>query len=267
MTLNFVSVSGISDEDQLLSIRQICLEERIDFPLAIGYQVSSMSINQGTQNPRQPLFAELPDLDKRTRDWGFITALHYYTRDNTTILHDLEKIIDSGINPKSLLQFNSLPPSVEILEKVKKMGFRVILKVAVANKSSPDGGYKVWKGDSVEDVTLGNPEPLVKQIFERKDWISYAMFDPSHGTNLELDLSESSLAVRFGKMVVANPELGNIGLIYAGGIKPNNVTQVSQQLRSFFPDRFSIDSEGGVRVDNQLNLKLVCEYLRGYNIA
>lgn len=264
MVINFVSISGISNRDQLVGIKKISLEEKINFPITIGYQVSSMSINKGTQNPRQPKFCELVDLDKRTRDYGFITAVHYYTKDNDTILKDMQAVIDSGISSNSLVQFNSLPPTPAILEKVKKMGFKIILKVAVADKSSPEGGYKVWKGEGVEDVLTGNPLPLFNQVYDRREFLEYAMFDPSHGNKVELDLGQESLAIKFGKMVMNNSALDNMGLIYAGGIKPTNVQRVAQELKSFFPNRFSIDIEGGVRVDDKFDLGLVRDYLRGY---
>ncbi|MEI7718714.1 MAG: hypothetical protein WCI72_02510 [archaeon] len=263
MAKNFVSVSGISDISQLREIRDICLEEKIAFPVAIGYQLSNMSINQGTQNPRQPLFTDLPRLDEQTREYGFTTALHYYTRDNGTILDDMKKIVDCGIRP-TLLQFNSLPPSLDILKQVKEMGFQILLKVAVSNKSSAEGGYKVWKGEGVEDVSTGNVNPLFNQIYERRNFIDYAMFDASHGNNLELDLSQESLAIIFGKMITRNAELNNLGLMYAGGIKPSNVQRVTQQLQGYFPERFSIDTEGGVRVNDKLDLQLVRDYLVGY---
>jgi hypothetical protein len=264
MAINFVAISGISDSDQLKKIKNICLEEKITFPVCIGYQLSNKSINQGTQNPRQPKFLDLADLDKQTRRDGFMTALHYYTRDNNTILEDVQKIIASGINPSSLIQFNSLPPSPNILEQVKKLGFKIILPVAVSHKSSPENGYKVWKGEEVEDVLTGNPDSLYKQIYERRDFIDYAMFDPSHGKKLELNLEENSLAIKFGKKIIENSELDNLGLIYAGGITPINVKRITNQLRSFFPERFSIDIEGGARIDNKLDLKLVRDYLKGY---
>lgn len=267
MAKNFVSISGISNSNQLSAIKNICLEERIDFPITIGYQVSSMSINQGTQNPRQPKFCELSDLDKQTRDYGFTTAIHYYTKDNETILEDMETIVCAAINPESLLQFNSLPPTLEILKKVKEMGFKTILKVAVSDKSSVEGGYKVWKGKDVEDVSTGNPASLFNQVYERRNFLTYAMFDPSHGNKLELDLSQESLAIRFGKMIIANKEIDHLGLIYAGGIKPTNIARVTNQLNSFFPERFSIDIEGGVRINNCLNFDLIRDYLKGYREA
>ena len=55
---NFVSVSGVSNQKQLKTIHQIHQQEGFDFPIVIGYQFSSKSINQGTKNPRQSKFRE-----------------------------------------------------------------------------------------------------------------------------------------------------------------------------------------------------------------
>src|SRR3989344_1700862 len=115
--MNFVSVSAVSDREQLDNIARIYQQEGLNSPLVIGYQVSNKSINQGTQNTRQPKFVELGDIDKVTRDYGFITAVHYYTKDNSTILEDLEKVVDLGVEP-SLLQFNTLPPERATLQGV-----------------------------------------------------------------------------------------------------------------------------------------------------
>ena len=260
MTINFVSVSAVSNREQLTEIAKIYQQECFNFPLVIGYQVSNKSINQGTQSPLQPKFVELGDIDKATRDYGFITAVHYYTKDNTTILADLEKIATLDIEP-SLLQFNTLPPSLETLRRTKEMGFRTIFKVAVSNKQSPKGGYAVWKGECVQDVSSGQVEPLMAQVNDRRDVIDYVMFDPSHGTNLELDLDENRLAVRFGRGIVANEKLSHLGLVYAGGIKPTNVRTLTKLLNHFFPNRVSIDIESGVRINNKLNIDLVRDYL------
>ena len=268
MVKNFVSVSAVSNKEQLAEINRVCKAERLQFPLAIGYQVSHKSINQGTQNPRQPKFANLGELDKETRGYGLITAVHYYTKDNSTIIGDLERIIEIGVNPKlALLQFNTLPPSTEVLRTVKDMAFGVIFKVAVSDKQTPQGGYAVWKGKDVQDVSSGEITPLVKQVYDRRVFIDYAMFDPSHGTNLDLDLNENSLAIRFGKEVTALDGLNHLGLAYAGGIKPNNAQKITKALNSFFPNRVSIDIESGVRIDDKLDLRLVREYLVNYQRA
>jgi phosphoribosylanthranilate isomerase len=260
---NFVSISGITDRTQLQGIHKICQEEVFDFPIVIGYQVSNGSINRGTQNSRQPKFLDLEGLSAETFSYGFLPAIHYYTKDNSTILKDLEKIIKLRIlDSNSLLQFNTLPPSTKILREVKRIGLEIILKVAVSNKQTPKGGYAVWKGKEVQDVKEGEVWPLITQVQARKDFINYIMFDPSHGTNLDLDLDEKSLAVRFGKEIISIEDLNHLGLVYAGGIKPSNVGRVAGALFSFFPARVSIDIESGVRdKENKPDLNLIRNYL------
>ncbi len=264
MTDKFVAISGVSDDEQLKKIYEISQKEGLTFPISIGYQVSNKSINQGTQNPRQPMFTKLGDLSKQTLEYGFIPSVHYYTKNSQAIISDLEQIAQIGVDPNSaLLQFNTLPLSEGALRKVKEMGFDIIFKVAVSDQKS--GGYAVWKGEGVQDVQDGEVNPLVNQVQERKEVIDYTMFDPSHGTNLDLDLNENSLAIRFGKEIVSRSNLNHLGLVYAGGIKPSNVAQVTKSLISFFPkERISIDIESGVRTNNELNLDLVRDYLINY---
>ncbi len=267
MVVNFVSISAVSNKEQLRAVASICQEENFPFPVAIGYQVSNKSVNNHTQNPRQPSFLQLGELCKETRDLGLIPAVHYYTKDNNTIPSDLEIIAETGINPKdTLLQFNTLPPTIETLRIIKEMGYKIIFKVAVSDKQSEQGGYAVWKGESVQDVKAGEVSPLIAQVQERKSLIDYVMFDPSHGTNLDLDLEENSLAVRFGKAITSQADLAHLGLVYAGGIKPNNVERIARSLNLFFPSRVSIDIESGVRTpDNHLDMRLVKEYLVNYH--
>lgn len=264
---NFISVSAITDRDQLEGIANICQEEKFSFPVVIGYQVSNKSINHGTKNSRQPKFEELGDLDRQTRDYGLITAVHYYTKNNRTIKKDLEKITELGIDPsKTLLQLNTLPPSIEILRQVNDIGYKIILKVAVSNKQTPQGGFAIWKGNRVEDVSSERPFNLIGQVYDRREFIDYVMFDPSHGTNLDLNLDEESLAIKFGKVFTLDTDLvqANLGLVYAGGIKPNNVRSVVRTLNKFFPNQFSIDAESGIRTDDRVDLNLVRDYLVGY---
>jgi hypothetical protein len=265
MDKNFVSISAVTNKEQLEGISNICNEEEITFPIVIGYQVSYNSINKKIQGKRQPAFNDLGDLDKRTVDNGFITAIHYHTQDNETLISDLEKVIEQGINPsKTLLQLNALLPTIEILKKIKEMGYKTIFKVAVSDKKSRQGKYSIWGRDGVEDISYGNSGSLISQVHSRKNFIKYAMFDPSHGTNLDLDLSEDSLAIRFGREIINSPEFENIGLVYAGGINPVNVKQLTGLLHKHFPNRFSIDTESGVRTNNQLDLELIKDYLKGY---
>jgi len=260
---NFVSISGISYIKQLQEIDKICQEEFFNFPIVIGYQVSNKSINLGTQNPRQPKFKKLGNLSKQTLEYGFIPSIHYYTKDDQAIISDLEKVAEGGVEPNSgLLQFNTLPFSKDVLMRVKKMGFNIIFKVAVSDKQTSEGGYAVWKGKDTQDVKEGSIKPLIAQVQERRDFIDYVMFDPSHGTNLNLDLNEKSLAIRFGKEITSIKDLNHLGLVYAGGIKPNNVERVVKNLYSFFPHKISIDTESGIRnKENQLDLNLVKDYL------
>ncbi|MEK6925975.1 MAG: hypothetical protein AABW50_01715 [Nanoarchaeota archaeon] len=258
---NFVSISGITNCFQVRNIALFKSQEKIPSLVTVGYQVSNKSINQGIQNPRQPAFSELVDLASYAYREGIVSSFHYYTKDNETIISDLEKLAKSGVTKfYPLLQFNTLPPSVDILKKTKELGFKTILKVNVSNKKT--GGYAVWKQEDTQDASSGNVDVLLNQVMERYKFIHYVMFDPSHGTNLPLDFSENSLAVRFGKGIKEDPELNSLGLVYAGGIGPDNVGQVARTLNSYFPDGVSIDIESKVRTsDDKLDSNLVREYL------
>jgi len=264
MRENFVSISGVSNKDQLKEIDSLCAKEQFDFPVVIGYQVSNKSINQKTRNSRQPLFSDIGNLIEETYERGMIPAIHYYTKDHETVLEDLEKVARAS-DRSIVLQFNTLPLDVGTLSRVRDVGFKIIFKVSVSNKNNPEGGYAVWKGDNVTDVSSGSIDPLIEQVAERKDAIDYVMFDPSHGTNLELNLEANSLAVRFGKDISGNPDFDHLGLVYAGGIKPSNVERVVSSLTSFIPEhRISIDIESGVRTNDALNMSLIEGYLRNY---
>jgi len=233
MVENFVSVSGISCMDELCRVRRIKKEMGFRQPVVVGYQVSNRSINELTQNKRQPKIRDLKMLDSATRDFGFRTAIHYYTKDNGTVLFDLEKIAERVIDPcDTLLQFNTLPLDLDVLEKVKSFGYNLIFKVAVADKRNASERYAVWKGDNVTDINGGDISLLVNHAVERQEFIDYVMFDQNHGTNLELDLGEESLAVIFGQELLSRSGFERKGLVYAGGINPGNVKEIVTQPAS-----------------------------------
>ena len=261
----FVSVSGISTADELEKINDISESKNFKFPLVIGYQLSNKSINQGTKNLRQPNFSDLESLARKTVEFGMIPAFHYYTKSLDTTLDDLRKLASKVYAPQALIQFNTLPLSNETLEDVKDIGFGIIFKVAVSDIKS--GGYSVWQGSEVEDALSGNPETLFEQVRERKDFIDYAMFDPSHGTDFTLNLDRNSLAIRLGKKIISDPSLMHLGLVYAGGINPANVENLTRQLYENLPeDKICIDIESGVRnKDDSLNLNKVRDYLVNYS--
>ena len=262
MNENFVCVSGIKSGNELSCIDGIRKGYNLNFPIAIGFQVSNKSIHQKTVNARQPKFSDLSQLDAMARQCGFVPAIHYFTKDNETIAGDLEIIannIDMG-NGSTLLQFNTLPAEIDVLKKAKEIGFDSIFKVAVSDKRS--GGYAVWKGDDAQDVSSGNVAPLIEQAREAAPYVSYVMFDPSHGTNLELDLNWKSASVRFGRGVRKLEEMNDVGLVYAGGIGPNNVFGVVRALEGYFYKGASVDTESKVMdSNNQLDMKSVEKYL------
>jgi len=265
---NFVAVSGISNLEQLKAISSIKKEENLEFPITIGYQLSHGSISSGATNPRQPNFTDFSELTSYTHKLDFMPAFHYYTKDEKTILTDLELLLEQGALEygPALLQFNTLPPSPETLRSVRDMGFQIILKVPVSDKSSPGKGYAVWTGDGVQDVEGGDVRTLVDQVEKCASYIDYAMFDPSHGTDLTLNLEKDSLAVRFGEELKCRGRLDHLGLVYAGGINPKNVESIIDSLSVYFPGRFSIDIESGVRNSrDELEINLIREYLINCN--
>mgnify|MGYP006295194757 CR=1 FL=1 len=269
MVNRFVSVSGITNDKELEDVARIREEEKIETPVVIGYQVSHKSMHKGTTNSRQPQFSELYSLVHKTDMLGMHSAIHYYAKSEEVIKDDLMKIksdLDTGMLSPALLQFNTLPPSPEIMQFAKDLGFYNIFKVAVSHKQTPDGGYAVWKGEEVQDVSNGFVRPLLNQVRERMPNIDYVMFDPSHGTNLELDLTEDSLARRFGTEIVVDPDFKDVGLVYAGGINPNNVSVLNKTLCSFFTQkRVSLDIESGIRPkNNKYDSDSVRGYLRNY---
>ena len=254
---NYISISGVTDNDELREIHRIYNQEGLSFQLVIGYQASHKSVNQNTQNSRQPRFFNLGGLCESTLEYGFLPAVHYYTKNNNTVLSDLKKIKNVGVNSFStLLQLNTLPLSRNTLSQIQDMGFGIIFKAAVADKQASNS-VPLFKRKGIQDVSSGEITPLINQITERKDVIDYVMFDPSHGRNLDLVLDENSMAVRFGKEIITDERLRKIGLVYAGGINPDNVLPVMQSLNSFFPGRISIDSESGLRTPCDV-LDMIC---------
>lgn len=259
---NYVSISGVTDFKQLKEISECVNKDGVQGPVVIGYQISHRSINRGTQNNRQPKFGHLGTLVSATEDSGLKPAFHYFTRDNGKIVEDLRKFarkVRPLFSKGPLVQFNTLPPSLETLESVKEMGFDIIFKVAVSNKGSSEGGYSVWKGKGVEDVNEGDVKALVDQVEKRSLLIDYVMFDPSHGTNLGLDLREGSLAVEFGKEVRRRECMNNIGLVYAGGMHPGNIEGLVRTLYGQFPEGASVDTESGVRDIGKVDGKIISD--------
>jgi len=260
----FLSVSAVRSKQELESIVRIRDRTKIKTPIAIGFQVSEKSINTGGTNNRQAPFGELPDLVKQANDWGLIPAIHYYSKNPDGFIGaDLQKMADSGLfgYKPILFQFNTLPPNPLLLAGLQKEGVDVIFKVAVADKTN-EATPIVWRdGRNVVDVNTGDVNLLVQQVRDNFDFISYAMFDPSHGTDYKVDLNEERMGIKFGKAIITEPELDRIGLVYAGGISHRNVVKVVKTLSSYFGDRFSIDAESGLRDMGGLNMNKVRCYL------
>jgi phosphoribosylanthranilate isomerase len=272
MNENFVCVSGVTRDIELGWVADDIQKHHLNYRAAIGFQVSNSSINNGTTNERQPNFENLGRLDGLAREYGLIPAIHYFTKDNETILGDLETIAKNidMTHGSTLLQFNTLPVEINILKEVEKMGFDTIFKIPVSNKGA--GGYAVWKGDGVQDVSSGDVGPLIEHAREVAPYVRYVMFDASHGTNLELDLGEDSLPIRFGKGIRELREMDNVGLVYAGGFNPDNIYDKITALEKHLFGGVSVDIESGVMgSDGKLDKVNVRDYfvnvgwLRDYN--
>lgn len=260
MNRDFICVSGVTREEELHWISYFTYINNLD-NTAIGFQVSNSSINKGTTGERQSEFSELKNLVSLSRINGITPAIHYFTNDNETVLGDLETIasnIDMSCG-STLLQFNTLPLETSVLKEVKKMGFDTIFKIPVSNKEN-ERGYSILRGGDVQDVSSGEVAPLIEYAREVAQDVSYVMFDASHGTNLELDLSENSLPIRFGKGIRELGEMDNVGLVYAGGIGPDNVYDMMRTLGEYFPRGVSVDAESAVMSSDGLDRKKIGEY-------
>ena len=259
---NFVSLSGVTSSNELVKIAQIKERTGIEYPLAIGYQLSNKSMNQGINNKRQPPFESIRELDRLTKSRGLIPSYHYYTKNNSTTFGDLERLAkEVDLSNRTLLQLNTLPLQTDDYRKIKNLGFEIIYKLPISNKES--GGYAVWKGDEVQDASKGDARILIRKAKKVVGFADHLMFDPSHGTNHALDLSEDSLAIQFGDLVSINAAMVGMGLVYAGGINPENAKEVIERLKGHFEEiGFSIDTESGVRNErNELDLNKVRDYL------
>lgn len=268
----FISISGVTNSDDLKTISRIAREEDTWERVVIGLQVSTRSINEGTRNPRQPSFGDIDRLIGITYELGMEPAIHYATRDLNTVIPDIKKMNDS-LRYDVMLQFNTALPTQEILEFAREKGFQTIVALPLVDKSRPGGGYFAWKGKDSEDSRNTSAERLIERLLPIRKHVDYVLFDPSHGTGEVTNFGPESLAIQFGKNFFDPRVTGNIfrdvDLIYAGGIGPDNVHEVARAIYSsgLPSERVSIDSESNLRTDDKLDLDKVRLYLRGNNEA
>lgn len=262
----FVSISAVTSLDELKDIARIKDQLKPNFPVVIGWQLSSSSINDGTQNSRQPPFHEIKNLYKAALDNDIVSAFHYYTKDMNSMEDDLE-ILANKLNffdQVKLLQFNTLPPSEENLEVFRGFGFSPILKVPIADKRLAPKGYQSHR---VNDIRQAKADDLHSQARSVSGLINYVMFDPSHGVGLELGTSKDNLGIHMGHLITSDLGMNRVGLVYAGGIGPNNARNILSNLKRNFPRRVSIDSQSAIRTQDRLDSNKVKEYLTEVNLA
>jgi len=241
---DYISVSGITSPEEtrelFLNIRHIAMKKFIaqgyNFAhkdLVIGYQFSHKSIYEGPSNSRQLRIENTYQLMELNQFLGFDAGLHYYTKDFSTIIDDLDILLNKNklSNFVTMLQFNTKTPiDVDILRDIKnEYNQRIIFKVPVEEE-----GVNIIEK---KDYTL---DQLVQLVEERGDYIDYAMYDPSHGTGTEMDLNK---ATAFGKEMKKLHK----NIVLAGGFNPKNIEASLDRIILELGQEFSIDAEGGLR--------------------
>ena len=244
----YIGVTGVKNKEESRRILELWKGLKHDRALMMGIPVSHKTI-AGVQDKGVAAIEELTKMIKTGGSEDHFFAVHYYTKPPGQVRGDAARVarhvvemplpeqvatLYEGLHPhRPVLQLNVFPEAEE-LKKIKRMVRGVI------QQFNPDR------------YSLDQLEQLLP-------YVDCVLIDSSLGTGKPLDTRKST------GLYQAIMETGYGGEIsFAGGLSPENVYQTVLEFRRRLGHKgFSIDAEGRLKTNGELDIQKVGEYLKG----
>lgn len=223
---SYISVSGAKTLEETGSIANAYSGQGLvkggEIIPVIGYQCSTKRIKDPSTGDRgSPALSTLRE-HIQTIDNRCSAALHYFTKDRTT-LHEQVKAAMEQIHPAKpdLLQLNVEFPSLAQVEAIRDSypGMSVIMQLAL----DPGQYYR--------------PEKVAEQVKGYEGLIDYALIDPSLGEGIEEDTARH---LELMQML----DSCSLTVSLSGGFDAMNIESRLSPVISSFGNHIGIDAEG-----------------------
>lgn len=240
----YISICGVRTDDQATGLRTLFDNQRYKNHLgALGFVTSTRSL-AGEKTHNFLTLSELyPLLEKSTA----VNVIHHGSRNLKCLDQEVAQILnyqeiyDRGLC--RIVQLNNGLIDVDALETIKAQFQDLDIVLSI-------------------DKLAMNSENLIDEIEKRQEFIAYYLIDPSYGTGTPFDVRQC--ADIYQQLAGKFPDL--IGG-FAGGLSPETVAVVTEEIQRNKIHDFSLCVDSGVRGRNGCDLEKAEAYLNNVNAA
>ena len=240
----YVSICGVRTLDQAIGLRTLFDNQRYKSHLgALGFVTSTESLaGEETHN-----FLTLPALYPLLKKSSAVNVIHHCSRKIEALCAEVAQVLNyQEIYNQGLcriVQLNNGLIEVGALQTIKEQfqGLDIVL--------------------SVDKQAMKNKN-LIDEIDKRQQYLAYYLIDPSYGTGTPFDVWQCAdiyhrLAEQFPNLIGG----------FAGGLSPETVVVVIEEIQKNRIHDFSLCVDTGVRGSNGCDLEKAEKYLINVNAA
>ncbi len=229
----YISIAGFKDPEE---VRRVSYEiQNLDFgyhKVMYGIHCSSKRMRDiytgGDKSPAvinmETLISSIPE--------NRIPVIHYYS--NTEKAYsELSELIEYVPNFNHI-QLNMDWPSVKNINCLKE--------------KFPDRNLKFVLQLPERAISALNENQIARLVQAYETSANYVLIDLSGGKGKELDIEHSA------KMINAIIDNSSMPISVAGGLSPDNVSQIIYSLREKCGNMFSVDAQAKIRTEDEKNI-------------
>ena len=246
-TQPYIGVTGIAEPSQAKQLLEKMTSLYDASQLMCGVILSNSRIQgQETDHPnRYPDIETIPSIFPTHA--RCLNLIHYCLPDSPMIDQLLQKALEAGGPNCHGVQINT----------PKNVAWTPVAPIEKFSKRNPNAVIILQITRAAVEELLCNPERIAEQCRLYQEATSRFIIDLSAGNAIPINVELSA------KIANAIQErMPEASITFAGGLSPQNVARISQEIRDQHTNPFSIDAEGALRTsEDHLNMRAAGLYI------
>ena len=246
-TQPYIGVTGIAEPSQAKQLLEKMTSLYGASQLMCGVILSNSRIQgEETDHPnRHPDIETIPSIFPTHE--RYLNLIHYCPPDSPMIDQLLQKALEAGGPNCHGVQINT----------PKNVAWTPVAPVEKFSKRNPNAVIILQITRAAVEELLCNPERIAGQCRLYQEATSRFIIDLSAGNAIPINVELSA------KIANAIQErMPEASITFAGGLSPQNVARISQEIRAQHTNPFSIDAEGALRTsEDHLNMRAAGLYI------
>ena len=246
---HYIGVTGITVAD-VNPVKKIIEDTfigdgRVDLMAMAGFLVSNRTLNRDKTSLKYPKIAELSALLEATQSPKVFNTIHYNTQNGEDLSQEVLEVFKRVGDTSSLIdgiQLNLAWPGINQIADIKA--------------AHPEIKLIFQYGPTMHEET----NQVADKLASYADFVDYVLLDSSAGRGLDFTIEDMKRKYAFIKK-----SLPKKLVVFAGGISAYSVAERITELRKITEgERFSIDAETKLRIDDSKNKPLDLVNIRRY---